>query len=269
MEQETTKNNLKYQVLRLLAIKINSSAPLKEIMQEAIDKSLEVMELEAGSISIWNEESKELISEAVAGPQDKAEFLSAIEKSAIHIMRRDFKIESIHLTFEKEGTHSLFSYPIRSNGRLLGAITGLSSGIRNLALEEEFLEALGSQLGLGATKAEGYFTEAEKRKMEEEQNQRIKSEILSAIKLTAATINHYINNFLTPIVGQAQLLARKESLDQDTIEKLKVIEENALKIGEVTQNLLRLEEPEIKEYAGGDKIIDIDRSKKREPHSES
>lgn len=270
MEQETTKDNLKYQVLRLLAVKINSSVSLSEIIQETIDKSLEIMELEAGSISIWDEESKEIICEAIAGPQDKAEFLSAMEKSAIQTMRKDFKIESIYLTFEREGTHSLFSYPIRSNGRLLGAITGLISGSRNLAVEEEFLEALASQLGLGATKAEGFITKAEKKKMEEEQEQIIRSERLSAIRLTSATVNHYVNNSLTAIVGNAQLLlARKEYLDQDTIEKLKVIEENALKIGETTQNLLRLEEPEIKEYAGGDKIIDIDRSKKREPHSES
>jgi len=75
---------------------------------------------------------------------------------------------------------------------------------------------------------------------------------------------------LTAILGNAQLLlTRKEHLDQETIEKLKIIEENALKIKEVTQNLLRIIEPVITEYAGGVKMLDIERSKKREFSSES
>jgi len=270
MEQETSKDSLKYQILKLLAIRINSSAPFKEIIQEAIDKALEIMGLEAGSISLWDEDTKELIYEAISGKPDKTDFLSAIEKGAIQMMRRDFKIESIYLTLEKDGIHSLFSYPIRANGRFLGAITGLSSGSRNLILEEEFLEALGSQLGLGVTKAEGYLTKAEKKKMEEEKEQSIKSERLSAIMHTSVAVNHEINNPLTAILGNAQLLlTRKEYLDQETVEKLKIIEENALKIKEVTQNLLRIIEPVIVEYAGGVKMLDITRSKKREFTSES
>ncbi|MFH0930537.1 MAG: histidine kinase dimerization/phospho-acceptor domain-containing protein [Candidatus Zixiibacteriota bacterium] len=270
MEQETSKDSLKYQLLRLLAIRINSSAPIKEIIQEGIDKTLEIMGLEAGSIALWDEDTKELIYEAISGKPDKADFLSAIEKSAIQTMRKDFKIESIYLTLQKDGLYSLFSYPIRADGRLLGAITGLSSGNRNLILEEEFLEALGSQLGLGVSKAEGYLTKAEKRKMEEEKEQALKSEMLSAITLTSGTVNHEINNPLTAILGNAQLLlARKEYLDQETVEKLKKIEENALKIEEVTHNLLRIIEPVIVEYAPGVKIIDLAGSKKREFSSES
>jgi len=264
MEQDTSKDSSKYQVLRLLAIRINTSVPLKEIIQEAIDNTLNIMELEAGSISLWDEDTKELICDAISGKPDKADFLSSIEKSAIQMMRRDFKIESIYLTFEKEGIQSLFSYPIRSNGRLLGAITGLISGSRNLILEEEFLEALGNQLGLGATKAEGYLTKADKKKMEEEKEQTIKSERLSAMMHTSVAVNHEINNPLTAILGNAQLLLARKELDQETVEKLKIIEENALKIKEVTQNLLRIMEPVIVEYAGGVKMLDIARSKKRE-----
>ena len=270
MEQEISKEGLKYQVLRLLAIRFNSSVPIKEIIQEGIARVIEIMDLEAGSISLWDEETKELVSEAVAGPKEKTDLLSTIEKGAIQVMRRDLKIESVYLTFEKEGIHSVFSYPIRADGKFFGAITGLSQGSRNLILEEEFLEALGSQLGLGAAKAEGYMTKAEKKKMEEEKEQTIKSERLTAIMHTSVAVSHEINNPLTAILGNAQLLlTRKEYLDQETVDKLKVIEENALKIKEVTQNLLRIIEPVITEYAGGVKMLDIGRSKKREFSSES
>lgn len=264
MEQDTSKDGLKYQVLRLLAIRINASTPLKEIIQEAIDSTLNIMELEAGSISLWDEDTKELICDAISGKPDKADFLSSIEKNTIQMMRKDFKLESIYLTFEKDGKQSLFSYPIRSNGRLLGAITGLISGSRKLILEEEFLEALGNQLGLGAAKAEGFLTKAERKKMEEEREETIKSERLLAIMHTAVAVNHEVNNPLTAILGNAQLLLAGKELDEETVEKLKIIEEHTLKIKEVTQNLLRIIEPVIVVYTGGVKMLDIARSKKRE-----
>lgn len=270
MEQEIPKQVLKYQVLRLLAIRINSSVPIKEVIQEGIDRALEIMDLEAGLISIWEEETREPVSEVAAGPREKTDLLSAIEKGAIQMMRKDLKIESVYLTFEKDGIHSVFSYPIRADGRFLGAITGLTQGSRNLILEEEFLEALGSQLGLAAAKAEGYMSKAEKKKMEEEKEHSVKSERLAAIIHTSVAVNHEINNPLTAILGNAQLLlTRKEYLDQETVDKLKVIEENALKIKEVTQSLLRIIEPVITEYAGGIKMLDIERSKKKEFSSES
>ena len=270
MEDETSKDSLKYQVLRLLAIGINSQVPLKEILQEAISKTLVIMELEAGSISLWDKENKEILCEATAGPQDKTEFLSALEKGAIQLMRKDFKIESVYLTYEKDGIHSLFSYPIRSNGRFLGAISGFCTGSRNLILEEEFLQALGNQLGLSAIKAESYLTKAELKKLEDEKNLLIEQERLSAIMHTSVAVNHEVNNPLTAILGNAQLLlARKENLDQETIDKLKIIEENALKIKEVTQDLIRIIEPVIVEYTGGVKMIDISRSKKKELPPES
>jgi len=166
---------------------------------------------------------------------------------------------------------SVMAVPLRVGEKLLGVLmvgrrAPHAYGYENL----RFLEALGSQLGLAATKAEGYMTRAEKKKIDDEREQSIRSERLSAIMHTSVAVNHEINNPLTAILGNAQLLlTRKEHLDQETIEKLKIIEENALKIKEVTQNLLRIIEPVITEYAGGVKMLDIERSKKREFSSES
>ena len=102
MEQEISKEGLKYQVLRLLAIRINSSVPIKEIIQEGIARAIEIMDLEAGSISLWDEETKELVSEAVAGPKEKTDLLSTIEKGAIQVIEEISKSNQYILPLKKK-----------------------------------------------------------------------------------------------------------------------------------------------------------------------
>lgn len=52
------------------------------------------------------------------------------------------------------------------------------------------------------------------------------------------------------------------------VEKLKAIEESALRIREVTLRLMQIIEPVTVEYASGMRMIDIERSKKKEDKEE-
>jgi K+-sensing histidine kinase KdpD len=143
----------------------------------------------------------------------------------------------------------------------VGAITGLSIGHINLSTEEEFLEALSNQLGLAVAKAPGWETQI----TTEIQENQIKSERLKAITETAVTINHEVNTPLSVVLGYAQLLlSRKEELPQDTIDKLKKIEQSALRIKEVTHKLTKIIEPVIVKYAGEVRMVDLDKSKTKE-----
>jgi K+-sensing histidine kinase KdpD len=217
--------------------------------------------LTCASIVLWDEKTREVKNEVASGVMDKHRILREFDRQAIGLLRDKFSAESIYVTFDMEGPHSIFSYPVRSGKQIVGAITGVCTGHRNLSNEEEFLEALSNQLGLAVAKASGW----ESKITTEIQEDQIKSERLKAMIETAVTINHEVNNPLSVVLGYAQLLlSRKEELAQDTVDKLKKIEQGALRIREVTRKLSKMIEPVIVKYAGEVKMVDLERSKTKE-----
>jgi PAS domain S-box-containing protein len=102
-------------------------------------------------------------------------------------------------------------------------------------------------------------------KLKASQENLIQSERVAAITETSIAANHEINNPLFAVLGQAQLLLRKyNDLDEETVRRLKTIEESALRIACVTKKLANLADPVVKEYSGlAAKMIDVDRSTAR------
>ena len=104
--------------------------------------------------------------------------------------------------------------------------------------------------------------EATINKLKISQESLIKSERIAAITQTSIATNHEINNPLFAVLGQAQLLLRKyKGKDEDTLRRLRAIEESALRIACVTKKLANLADPVVKEYSGlAATMIDVDRS---------
>ncbi len=82
---------------------------------------------------------------------------------------------------------------------------------------------------------------------------------LEAVRETAITVNHEINNPLTTILAIAQvLLMSGESLDEKTRDRLETVEREVKRIAEVTQRLQNLEELKSDDYiVDGPKMIDL------------
>ena len=258
---EKNIDRLKFLLLKELATKINTSFKIDSVLREALDNSLEIVKLVCASVVLWDEETKEVKNEVASGSMDKHRILREFDHQVIWLMRNKFSAESVYVTFDMDGPHSIFSYPIRSEKQIVGAITGVCTGHRNLSKEEEFLEALSNQLGLAVAKASGW----ESKIRVELQEDQIKSERLKAITETAVTINHEVNTPLSVVLGYAQLLlSREKELPQDTIDKLKKIEQGALRIKEVTHKLSKMVEPVIVKYAGEVKMVDLEGSKTEE-----
>jgi hypothetical protein len=92
----------------------------------------------------------------------------------------------------------------------------------------------------------------------------VKSERAAAITETTVTINHEINNPLTAILGNTQLmLMSREKLPADVVVKLETIERSAIKIRETTTKLMSIIDPVTTAYASGLEMIDIEKSKKK------
>lgn len=251
----------KFLLLKDLAQKINSSVEMNQILQDALDGLLDVARLQCASVTLWDEKTKKVAHQMASGSIEKVKILRDFDQRVIETMREQIRMESIYATFDSEGPHSVFSYPIKRDGKTVGALAGLVEGYTNLSADEELFEALSHQIGIAFTKSRLWGDKIGG----EIQEDLIKSERLNAIVETAVTINHEINNPLAAVLGYAQLLlSRPENLDQDTIDKLKKIETGALRIKEVTNRLLKIVEPVVVKYAGDIRMVDLDQSKTEE-----
>ena len=97
------------------------------------------------------------------------------------------------------------------------------------------------------------------KKLEEERLQR---ERVTAIAQAIATVSHQINNPLTPILGNVEiLLAYEESLSESVKTKLENIRDSAKRIGQCVQKMQNLSQPIFKEYYKGEMMIDLEKSK--------
>jgi PAS domain S-box-containing protein len=86
----------------------------------------------------------------------------------------------------------------------------------------------------------------------------LEKERLTAITESLATINHQINNPLTPILGNVQLLLKDTSRwDAGIVKKLEVIKSNAAKISEIIKKFNQLSEPIRKKYYDDINMLDI------------
>jgi len=93
------------------------------------------------------------------------------------------------------------------------------------------------------------------------EEQLLEKERLATLMETAATINHEINNPLTPILGNIQLiLARQTNIDPWLLNKLKLREKNAWRVHQVVQKLRSITQPVSTDYFGDINMIDIDKS---------
>lgn len=102
----------------------------------------------------------------------------------------------------------------------------------------------------------------------------VKGEKIASILETAVAVNHEINNPLTAILGNTQLLLmRAEKLSQDAVAKIKAIEQSAMRIRQVTRKLLSVVEPITTGYTDNLEMLDIEKSSgtdsQEKPPSES
>jgi PAS domain S-box-containing protein len=204
---------------------------------------------------------------------------SLVESAPIAIMATDTIGK---LTYFSRGAEELLGYEtgevtalpiedlvIEENGKLADHLNEPQAGDQRRAFEINFRSKSGAAVATSLTVSELCNAEGETcgllyvgidlSEIRRLQEALIEQERLAAITEAVATVNHEINNPLTPILGNIQLLlAESDALDEPTQRRLRIIESNAWKIHETVIKLTRIIRPIRTRYSGDSNMIDLD-----------
>jgi signal transduction histidine kinase len=249
-------NNNSQQRLELFSLLAHAGArreQLTESLEQALRSLCQLLSLEAIGLYLPEGDSFKLVTSA-ATSSDADQRLQLAEQRIFSNLR-DRALESAYLTFGGTQPFQAFSLPLWRGNDLIGAAVGLQQGRGKLVSEDLFLEGITSALAIVLALHSSPSTTAE--------SNAIPADVDKARRTVAAemavTVNHEINNPLTAILGNVQLMMlRSNELSAETIAKLQTIELSAMRIRDVTQKMMNLREVRSIPYADGSTMIDLD-----------
>ena len=241
----------KYTILRKLALAGSAAEGLQQAVQKALEQAAGLLGLQAAAIYLWDDQATVTTTVTHSESESYRESLVSLEEDLFRSLRQDRQVLSAYISFGGDKPLHSFTLPLQHGKKIFGAAIGIQEGGKKLVAEDDFLEAVSAAIALNviATNADQDSITA---------RDLVDKERLGAILETAVAVNHEINNPLTAILGNVQLLLLKRSdLDEELTNKLKTIENSAMRIRDVTQKLLRLTSARSVHYADGTNMIDL------------
>jgi len=243
-------NITQFEILRGIALSASSGERLSSTAESALKNAAILVKLSAGRLILWDEKQVPVLTVTYSETEQEDKLLQELEEDLFSSLRRKRSLVAAYISFGGEAPFSSFTLPLKKGEGIFGAVIGIQPGKGSLVREDIFLEALSAALSLAIMAGQPVTAE--------NIDARIKKERLNAIMEVAATVNHEINNPLTAVLGNVQLmLLKSEGMNEDVIRKLKVIEQSALRIKEVTQKLMNITHDRVTDYAEGVKMIDL------------
>jgi len=163
--------------LNAIAAVVSQSLDLNEILKDALDKTLQMMEIEAGGIYLLDEEDGFLTVVAQRGfsPQVVAEidrlkvgegFSGRVAQSGQPLVVRDVSADPrlTRMAVKEEGLRSVAIVPLSSKGKVLGTLFAATHGYREFNDQDvQLLSSIGHQVGVAIVNAQLFEAESEQR----------------------------------------------------------------------------------------------------------
>ena len=232
LERRVKERTRELAVLNSLAEMVNRSLDLGDIMQSALQKTMEAAGVEAGAAYQLEEQTQTLVLMAQRGLSER--FVSRTSRLPLEIALAgkqldterpivwsltDYPEGELKRQIQEEGLQLVIGVPVTAKGRMLGGLIVSTRTPRSLTPEESALfMAIGRQIGLAAENARLF--ELERAKHEEAERRRTVAEGLREI-LAVLNSNRPLQETLDFIIRQtcrvtgsdAASLLQRESLD--------------------------------------------------------
>jgi len=244
-----SKDQNRYEILRDLAVSAARGETPEQTARTALAQAAELVGLSAAAMYLWDDKKKVTLNVSYAHNDQAAERLKGLEDDLFGQLRRERDLLAAYMSFGGEMPSHSFTLPLRRGQNVFGAVLGFQEGERTIVSEDVFLDSLCASLAISIL-ASGHNQIPSQEFLDKKR--------LEAIVETAVTVNHEVNNPLTAILGNVQLLLMKrQEMDDDLRRKLEIIEQSAVKIKDVTQKLLRLTTARTVNYTENTNMIDI------------
>lgn len=233
MNDLSHKEDPKYRALAGAALAAAAGESIEAIAEKGLAGAVEYIGLAAGALLLWDSSDGITTRAVAAGSDEDRKILEDMETSLLMMLRRDFKLRSAYMELDGDMAKSVFFLPIEIESRQIGALIGVKLEKVRLHDYDEFLRALASILALVSAPAR-------------------------AIEDLAVGVNHEINNLLTPLLGNLELLeGDRESLPEEVNKKLSVIQQSAKKIAKVTAKLKEISKLPRVPYVDGEYMVKL------------
>lgn len=162
LERMVVERTRELATLSAIAAVVSRSLDLEEVLHDALDKSLQVMEVEAGGIYLLDEEEGILTVAAHQGfgPQFVAAidrlkvgegFSGRVVQSGQPLVARDISTDPrlTRTAVREEGLRSLACVPLQAKGKVLGVLFAVTRGYREFSDQDvQLLTSIGHQVGV-------------------------------------------------------------------------------------------------------------------------
>ena len=237
--------------LQALRQKINELEALVEIRHAKVEERLETAREYAQAII---DSSNDMII-SVDNARRIVEFNRAAEKN-FGYKKEEVLGKHVSMLYKDPEDGNMKSKKIRDSGKMVSEITNIRKDGTTFPafLSATILKnAEGEEIGVM-----GISRDTTDRKRAEEE--RLKRERLEGVLELAGAACHELNQPMQSISLNTELLISKAADDEQFLKKLQTIERQIARMSEITGKLRKITKYETREYIGGIKIIDIDKS---------
>jgi len=233
---------------------ITSSLDLEQVLTTVMEETVLVLGTEAGSTSLLDEESSELVFEAAVGPRSEEMkglrlplgqgIAGWVAREGQRLLVPDVK-EDPRFYPGIDGvtgfaTRSLLAVPLKVKGKVIGVIEAVNKTEGYFSQADVALVSSMAQSAAIAIDNARLYKDLQDRmeELKRTQAQLIQSAKLAALGELAAGVAHEINNPLASIVGFARLLLQEVDDDDPMKEDLQIIDQEAARTRAIVRALL-------------------------------